>query len=152
MSDERRKVENWLVSLGQDQNHVFSLDESDCCYLEGENGIQLTIQAPPTSSRFFINADLGDLPAENREELYHQALVSNLFQYDTRGAVIAIDPIANKFLLSYNRKLENTDFQDFHNIINNLLDTALSLKEHLNTYHEPGQTQSGLPAHNMIKA
>ena len=129
MTETRDTVQQWLSRMGNANNCIFRLDYNRRCSIKGENGHDLTIQVPSTGSDVFFTVELDALPPDNKENLFLEALKLNLFQQETHGGALAVDPVANTLVLTYRRTIEDLDYQYCLNIIQNLLTTAESLKE-----------------------
>ena len=97
--------------------NVHSIDEA-----------RLTISAP-TGSLFYISSLLGLVP-DSRSFLY-AALAKNLFQNETKGASLAIDPTNDGLLLCYSNSVEKIEYLEFENIISNLFEVAAKIKADL---------------------
>lgn len=133
MSDANEQMKHWLAELSRAHGNNFTLDEQDRCFLSSSNGVRLVIHAPRFNSQFYLSAQLQLLPTENKEAVFEQALTLNLFQQETRGAAISIDAIANALVLCYCREIEHTNYTDFYNIVNNIIDTAADIRSQLQT-------------------
>ena len=119
----QEQVTHWLIELGQLHGESFKLDEEHQLKLSS-NQQTLLITAPPGSEQLYLTVILCDLPASNQKATYELALGLNLYQEKTRGAAIAVDSQANAFVLSYCTETAHLSFNDFNNIINNLLETS----------------------------
>jgi len=129
--NSQQQVQQWLNEMGGGQGRAFRLGGDGSLALESSNGIVLVIQIPATGSSLHLNACLCPVPAGDREPFLYQALALNLFQHETRGAALAIDPNSNQLVLSWAKPVDEIEPSEFSNIVQNLLDTAAKLKKHL---------------------
>ena len=128
MTESKIIVQNWLRELSFKTGGNFTLNDLNECYVKNEGGVQLTISAP-TGSLFYISSALGLVP-DSRSFLY-AALAKNLFQNETKGASLAIDPTNDGLLLCYSNSVEKIEYLEFENIISNLFEVAAKIKEDL---------------------
>ncbi|CAM2063838.1 Type III secretion system chaperone [Sulfidibacter corallicola] len=130
MSIQAQQINQWLNELSQGSAEPLTLDEDGRCTLVADD-VELVVSTTPTSDQFFINLSVVDLPESGQELFYRQALTFNLFQQDTRGASLAIDPQSNEMVLCYTHAIEGTELNHFNNIVQNLIETTKSLRTQL---------------------
>lgn len=140
MSNMQEQVIHWLIELGQQHGESFKLDDEHTLKLASDEHT-LIITAPPRSEMLYLTVILCDLPASNKEAVYELALGLNLHQEKTHGATIAIDALANAFVLSYCSETAHLSFNDFNNIINNLLETSQGIAIQLQSAPESNHTE-----------
>ena len=64
------------------------------------------------------------LPEEHREAVYEQLLVGNLFQRQTRGAVLAISPMEQDILITRTIQAEKYTYSEFTDILEEFIAAA----------------------------
>ena len=125
------QVNAWLRDLGNQYGMPLSLNEEGSCALIGDQDFELEIFAQDACDHFFINIKIMDLPHGNRADILYQAMTLNLFQQETLGGSLAVDPKNESLMYCYSREIEQTTFSCFANIVGNLLDTASKLRDGL---------------------
>ena len=128
MQSSFEQVNRWLAQL--DQGNL-ALDDEGRCSLIGDDRFEMDIYAIPGGDSFYINIKICPLPHRQRERFFEQALLLNLFQQETLGATLAIDPQDQSMMLCYCRECEHTTQTCFTNSIDNLLETAAKLHDQL---------------------
>ena len=149
MTQAREQVGHWLAELGRNQGHSFALDEEGQCFLQGEDEVQLALQVPAQSDHCFLSAPLAPLPERDGEAILLQALTLNLFQAETRGAAIAVDPSMGQFLLCYSLPVEGTTYPDFSNSLSNFAQLVAPLRAQLQAPEGSDPPAEGIPAEGI---
>ncbi|CAM2064135.1 CesT family type III secretion system chaperone [Sulfidibacter corallicola] len=131
MNETMNQINTWLSELGAESGATLTLDEHGCCPLVDADETEMEVHAVPTSDCFFLNAKILALPHTNREQVFYQALTLNLFQQETRGASVAIDPNDESLMLCFSKAVSETDATMFQNIVSNLFQTASHMRREL---------------------
>ncbi len=124
-------VDQWLRQMSSDWETPVGLDEEGACAISAGNGFTLELYVVPTSGMCHMGIYLMDVPFEARELFYAMLLHMNLHQQETQGATLAVDPIRQGVLLCYMQAVSSLTSEYFHNLIQNLIATAATLKEHM---------------------
>ena len=128
MTDQTTQLQAWLDEMGKQMGSTFTLDEQGRCFIQANDETNLCLFGMEGSDNFYINVELIDVPVTGAEMLFKCALSLNLFQQETRGATIAFDDQANTLMLCYSGSYESNTFQDFSNVLNNMIDLTASLQ------------------------
>lgn len=131
MTDHTTQLQAWLDELGGQLGATFTLDDQGRCFIKANDETNLCLFGLEGSDHFYINLELIEVPVTGAEMLFRCALSLNLFQQETRGATIAFDDQANTLMLSYSGSYESTTFQDFSNVLNNMIDLTASIQPQL---------------------
>ncbi|WDE08645.1 type III secretion system chaperone [Thalassomonas viridans] len=131
MTEHTTHLQAWLNEMGRQQGTNFTLDEQGRCFIKANDETSLCLFGIAGSDHFYINVELIEVPVTAAENLFKCALSLNLFQQETRGATIAFDDQANMLMLCYSGSYESNSFQDFSNVLNNMIDLTASLKPQL---------------------
>ena len=88
----------------------------------------------------------------NNNLLYRQALSLNLFQHETRGCTLALDEKSSTLMLCYSGKYQQTSFQDFTNVLNNMIELCGTLCEQLaqSLHEEPTPVANEFSAFGIL--
>lgn len=124
------QLQYWLKEFGSLYGKGFSLDEDGTCVLQANDKVTIYLYSDPTGEHYWINVKVMDIPVQNREALFYQALQLNLFQHETRGASLSIDDMANAIFLSLSGRCSDISYGDFKNCLNNLV-VAVEDVQHL---------------------
>ena len=143
--ENRQIVNQWLRELSGDSELVFSLDDNGACGLAGES-LECMVEMPEGSDSFYLSASLMPLPADKRDDFMLQLLTLNMFQHETRGATLAVDPMDEHVVFCYTREVDATDANLFRNILNNFLDTGKNLVDQLTAGAEEKDDVPTIPA------
>ncbi|WDE07177.1 type III secretion system chaperone [Thalassomonas viridans] len=152
MSMNQSPLNNWLSELSAGQGTQFKLDEQGRCFISANNNCNICIHGPAGSDSFYVNIELMTLTEENNEFLFRQALSLNLFQHETRNCALALDEKSSALMLCYAGQYKHTSFQDFTNVLNNMVDLSATLCEQLqqSQYTETAPKAGELPAFGML--
>ncbi|CAM2009687.1 CesT family type III secretion system chaperone [Acanthopleuribacter pedis] len=132
MTQANEQVKHWLAQLGAQIGVALSLDDEGLCSLTAGEDLTVDVICPPGDTCFYLNLTLLDLTGQSsREMVLQQALTMNLFQQETAGAAIALDPDAEALMLCFTQPVEGTQFSTFNNILTNLVTTGRQLKGQL---------------------
>ena len=138
-------VNSWLSELSNEYH--FQLDEQGFCALAND-GIDIEINVPNSKPAVFLTAKISDLAQEHREAVLYQAMTLNLYQGETNGATIALDPNREELLLCYSSALGACDAVSFSNILINFTDTTKSLRERILAPDQDGHTSGDHTHHD----
>ena len=143
------QVSHWLMDMSHNHPAPMKLDEEGICHLESESGTRIIIVATKSSEHFRVNIDLTPIPDSGweRETIFEASLTLNLYQHRTLGGAIAIDPVSQQVVLSFIREVELTDFNQFNNILQNLIQAAKDLRRELSPSddHPENEVESERP-------
>ena len=94
---------------------------------------QLTLNLEHDSSarRLVAYCVVGEVPASGRESLFARLLEANLFARETGGGSLGLDRERNELVLSRVLELDSTDDQAFEAALEQLVDSAIALREPL---------------------
>ena len=97
-------------------------DESHMVHL-GADGTALTIVGDPMTRMVVLFSEIGDLPLENREVFYEQALKANWLFQGGAGASLAINPDTNILVLNRVVPMAVLDGDSFVELVRGFLST-----------------------------
>lgn len=152
-SQNQMVVDSWLHDLGQVAGDKFALNEQGLCVLQHQDSLDIVVETPEQGEAFHIYASLMRLPDHDAQDLLYEALSLNLFQLETAGGTLAIDPRSSEIVFCYMETIEGKSSAIFQNIVNNFIDTALRLRTSLmdkmngagTTTQKPPMTQNTTP-------
>ncbi|WDE02237.1 CesT family type III secretion system chaperone [Thalassomonas actiniarum] len=150
MTDQTTQLQAWLDEMGGQLGTSFTLDDQGRCFIQANEETNLCLFAIEGSDHFYINVELIEVPVTGAEMLFRCALSLNLFQQETRGATIAFDDQANTLMLCYSGSYESNTFQDFSNVLNNMIDLTASIQPQLKESLADHTNQAAAPAMNEI--
>lgn len=152
MSIYHSPLNNWLSELSTGQGMQFELDDQGRCFINANNSCNICIHGPAGNDSFYINIELMTIQGESNEPLFRQALSLNLFQHETLGCSLALDEKTLALMLCYSGKYQHTTFQDFTNVVNNMIELCDTLGEQLgqSLHTEPTRKADEFPAFGML--
>lgn len=143
-------LNQWLKDFSALKGQDFALNNQGHCLLKADNDISLQLFADDEGQCCWLNVDLVKLEQLD-VVILAKALSMNLFQKQTRGAVIALDETLNRLFLSHRILVKGHDTTDFINIINNLVSTSLKIREQLSPCLPLSEGVPDMQAMNMLK-
>lgn len=93
------------------------LDENGVCRLVFDDVLVVDIESSDDGQVVNLHAQVCEIPAEGREELYKVALEESLFGLGTGGASFGLDSQRGELLLWRSLAMDKLDYQDFVNIL-----------------------------------
>lgn len=87
--------------------------EEDGCYRFEIDGMVVTLSEVAEKEELFMWAEVGALPPEGREVLFHTLLSALFMGRATQGAVFSIDPDTETVVLHRVDSLKTMDFEGF---------------------------------------
>lgn len=148
MMQANEQVNQWLAELGEQTQADLTLDQNGRCSLSAGDDVDLDLFCAPAHDNFFLSLPLMSLADQNsRLLLMEHALNVNLFQQETNGAAIALDPESHDLLLCYAHPLDGTDFGAFYNILGNMIETGRALKNRLTAFNREATVE---PVSNQV--
>lgn len=128
MSEDNRKViDSFLAEIGASVGKNIRLNEQGISAFTYED-LTIVIEVPETIPSFFVYTKLTSL-AQSKDEhaLMKKLLQLNYLQQETRGGCISLDPMNDEVMFSYSDRVTEVAATDFRNILENFIDTALTL-------------------------
>lgn len=128
MSEENRKViDSFLAEIGASVGKNIRLNDQGISAFTYED-LTIVIEVPETIPSFFVYTKLTSL-AQSKDEhaLMKKLLQLNYLQQETRGGCISLDPMNDEVMFSYSDRVGEVAATDFRNILENFIDTALTL-------------------------
>lgn len=128
MSEDNRKViDSFLAEIGASVGKNIRLNEQGISAFTYED-LTIVIEVPETIPSFFVYTKLTSL-AQSKDEhgLMKKLLQLNYLQQETRGGCISLDPMNDEVMFSYSDRVTEVAGTDFRNILENFIDTALTL-------------------------
>jgi len=105
--DTAQKLNDWLKKIGESAGLSLNLDSNNACILAHKSGIEIVVQLLKDEDLVILSADLHKVPEDTKKcalhNLFYDLLTLNLLQVNTHGAVLAIDPLRNCILLSFQK-------------------------------------------------
>ena len=144
MSEENRKViDSFLAEIGASVGKNIRLNDQGISAFTYED-LTIVIEVPETIPSFFVYTKLTSL-AQSKDEhaLMKKLLQLNYLQQETRGGCISLDPMNDEVMFSYSDRVGEVAATDFRNILENFIDTALTLVKSVDAV-ENAATPSGL--------
>lgn len=108
-----------------------ALDENGVCRMIFDRNLVVDLEQSDDASVLHIHSTLTGIPAEGRETLYGSLLAANLFGAETGGAVFALDIPAGEVVLFKSFRMDETEYQDFVNGLENFVQQIENWKERL---------------------
>lgn len=142
MQAVKETVDQWLQQMSLDWDTPLSLDEEGTCSIRSDNGYILELFTVEATSSCCFSIPLMDVPHENREAFYATILAVNVHQQETCGCTLAVDPESQDLLLCYSQPVASLTAEFFANLIQNLISTAASLIQKIESRladHSPSQ-------------
>jgi hypothetical protein len=125
------QVASWLKEFSFRQGTQFSLNDRNECYLQSKNGIQLTIAAP-AGDQVYMSSVLGRVEdGIAGDSIIKAALIKNLYQNETMGGCLALDPSIEALMWCITRSISKLDYAEFENMVTNIFDVSDALKNEL---------------------
>ncbi|WP_018694407.1 CesT family type III secretion system chaperone [Algicola sagamiensis] len=150
MSYADHQLQHWLTEFGQSFGTNFQLDDEGRCSLQANDDVILNLAIRNGDEGFTVNAVLYEVPTQHKVTTFEKALSLNLFQAETRGAAIAYDEQANSLMLNFTGEFARLNYQDFTNILNNLVDTTAKLRQNLEANTDKGDYAAHADPNEMI--
>lgn len=151
MSESQIQLKSWLTELGSQQGAHFTLNDEDRCSIKANDKTNIIIHGPSGHDHFYINIELTPIAAGDNESLFRSALNLNLFQQETQGCTIALDEKSSMLVLCYRGEYQTTSFQEFSNILNNMIDMSGKLIDQLEESTQQVQVHSAdVPAMGIL--
>lgn len=126
------QLQNWLADLGIEQGCYFILSPEGKCDICANNTTIVHLIGPADSDEFNIHVELTTANPEMAVEQMRKALSLNLFQEATHGATIALNAKTNTITLCYIGLYSQSSYQEFINILNNMIRLSTDLTRELN--------------------
>jgi len=128
MSEENRKsIDSFLAEIGASVGKNIRLNDQGISAFTYEE-LTIVIEVPETIPSFFVYTKLTSLAqSKNEHALMKKLLQLNYLQQETRGGCISIDPMNDEVMFSYSDRVAEVAASDFRNILENFIDTALTL-------------------------
>lgn len=123
MSENRKIMDALLVELGSVIGKDLRLNEKGCSAFVYDH-LTFLIEVPKNSSSFFLSTAL--MPLIQCNDL-KKVLRLNYMQQETRGGCIALDPENDDIIFSYSDRVREVNSAQLRNILENFIDTALTL-------------------------
>lgn len=144
-----------LVSLfGQDAGTPITLNEAGTAALVFEDGPTLNLEHDPGSDTLQCYVVIGPAPTDpdQRQAMFRQLLVANLFGRDTDGATLGLDETTGELVLSRRLELPRADTAWLRTTIESMATVAAQWQQRLlnpstdpQNGQAPAATQSPLP-------
>ena len=128
MSEENRKIiDSYLAEIGASVGKNIRLNDQGISAFTYED-LTIVIEVPETIPSFFVYTKLTSLgQSKNENALMKKLLQLNYLQQETRGGCISLDPMNDEVMFSYSDRVAEVQATDFRNILENFIDTALTL-------------------------
>ena len=108
-------------------------DENGCTRMLFDGKTAVSIEHDPETEALQIYSILGPIPSQEKENIYQQLLVGNLFCNQTLGATLAIDVTHHEIILCRNVNANNIGSEAFATIIEQFVATAEAWELKLNS-------------------
>ncbi|MCO7227007.1 CesT family type III secretion system chaperone [Pleionea sp. CnH1-48] len=128
MKNSHETLSLWLKELSQYYGKTFALNNRGECEL-AHGSYNLLIAAPMQSESLYFTVSLFKLTDEKSSLFMREALIQNRASQITSSASVALDPGSETLTLNHRRSVVDIDFNDFINIITNLLDKAKEITQ-----------------------
>ena len=139
-SAERNTVDAYLKTLDAKLGLGFlELNEEGVCALEFEGKGRLRIEVPEGSVHCYLAAPLVHVPADEtlRLALYNQAMNMNFMGQHTDNATLSVNARTQTLTLHYVHPVADLDATILENLIDNFLETAVSVKARFESQPAP---------------
>lgn len=125
--DNRKTIDSFLAEIGASVGKNIRLNDQGISAFTYED-LTIVIEVPETIPSFFVYTKLTSL-AQSKDEhgLMKKLLQLNYLQQETRGGCISLDPMNDEVMFSYSDRVSEVAGTDFRNILENFIDTALTL-------------------------
>lgn len=131
MSEFRKSVDSFLAEISAAVGKNIRLNDQGICAFTYEQ-LTIVIEVPESVGSFFIYTSLVNMnQVKNSGGLMEKCLRLNYLQQETRGGCLSLDPINNEVMFSYTDRITEINSTDFRNILENFIDTSLSLHTEL---------------------
>lgn len=107
------------------------LDEDGVCAFEYQGLLKLVLELSGDGGTLHLYSALCPVPAEGREAFLADLLERNLLCAETNGMTLALHAAENSVVLCYNQSVEDLAAASFDRLVENFLDTALTLQSEL---------------------
>jgi hypothetical protein len=107
-------------------------DKNGCTRMLFDGKTAVSIEHDPDAEALQIYSILGPIPSQEKEAIFQQLLVGNLFCTQTLGATLAIDTAHHEIILCRNINTNNMSSDNFANIIEQFVATAEAWELKLN--------------------
>lgn len=132
----RSKMNSFLRELGATAGKCLSLDSHGVCAFACER-LTIALEVPESVGSFILYTSIGEIAAasgepetdQHRDIVYRRILELNYLQQKTKGGCLSVDPTSSRIVFSYIDRVGEINDLEFHNIVENFIDTALNLKQ-----------------------
>jgi len=125
--DNRKAIDSFLAEIGASVGKNIRLNEQGISAFTYED-LTIVIEVPETIPSFFVYTKLTSLgQSQDEHALMKKMLQLNYLQQETRGGCISLDPMNDEVMFSYSDRVSEVAATDFRNILENFIDTALTL-------------------------
>jgi|GEM_PF-1397982 len=150
--DNRKQIDSFLAEIGASVGKNIRLNDQGISAFTYED-LTIVIEVPETIPSFFVYTKLTSLSQSNDEHaLMRKLLQLNYLQQDTRGGCVSLDPMNDEVMFSYSDRVTEVAPTDFRNILENFIDTALSLTKAVQAIESSGSSSSASQSANFGKA
>ncbi len=142
MSDQNRAtIDSYLAEIGASVGKNIRLNDQGISAFTYEE-LTIVIEVPETIPSFFVYTklgSLGQLSTTDQTVTYMKKLLQlNYLQQETRGGCLSLDPMNDEVMFSYSDRVAEITSTDFRNILENFIDTALTLSKALSSLESTG--------------
>ncbi len=150
MSEDNRKIiDNFLAEIGASVGKNIRLNDQGISAFTYED-LTIVIEVPETIPSFFVYTKLTSLgQSKNENALMKKLLQLNYLQQETRGGCISLDPMNDEVMFSYSDRVAEVQATDFRNILENFIDTALTLVKAVDAIENSNPVQASTSAPHM---
>lgn len=126
-NEYRAAIDRYLEQISRAVGKNIRLNESGICAFAYEQ-LTIVVEVPEALESFFVYSQMDFDPAK-RTEMLQKAMELNYLQQETRGGCLSCEKSngGNNLFFSYTDRVEDVDSTDFRNILENFIDTALTL-------------------------
>jgi len=142
----RETVDQWLAELASVLGSGLKLDEDGTINLQFKEDRLLAIEVPSDGDYFMLYAPLCPVPDDPALalELFQGALHRNLFQTQTLGGAIGLDPDGGMLFYSLSRAVATFDAPQFAAQVAQVLELIPTLREWLNADLADGRAMAAM--------
>jgi len=121
----RATVDGFLEEISTAVGKQIRLNDQGICAFTYE-ALTIVIEVPETVGSFFIYSQL-EFDQSKRMEMLQKAMELNYLQQETRGGCLSCEKSNGDLFFSYSDRVAEINATDFRNILENFIDTAISL-------------------------
>ena len=132
LKKNRRNVDNYLRRIGALMGKEVSLNEDGMCYLSYKCFVIVVEVPKDNKNNFYMYTMVCRVgAADNMNAVLHKAMELNYMERLTRGATLGLE--GEEVNLCCSKPISGLPFADFKSAIEDFLETAAEVNEHLTT-------------------